>query len=135
MPKPSKIPPLPMWGLVALGGAAGASLRHGFELLFPWQGVGWPTGIFIANMLGSLLMGMFLGWLSTLDQVPPHLPPLIGVGFLGGLTTFSTFAAELDELLRGGFPTMAVAYAVISVLVGVLAVRLGWILIRRGEPA
>lgn len=124
-----------MWGLVALGGAAGASLRHAGELIFPWEGAGWPTGIFIANMLGSLLMGVFLGRLSRMAQVPAYLPPLVGVGFLGGLTTFSTFAAELDELLRGGFPTMAVAYAVISVLVGILAVRLGWNLARRGAVA
>ena len=133
MSQSAKIPPLRMWGLVALGGALGASLRHAFELLFPWEGEGWPNGIFLANMLGCLMMGMFLGRLSTLERIPPSLPPLIGVGFLGGLTTFSTFAAELDQLLRGGFPVMALVYTAVSVAIGVLAVRLGWGFMRRGQ--
>lgn len=119
-------------GMVALGGAAGALLRYGTAVLLPWSGDSWPTATFAVNVVGCLLMGLFLGRLSVLETVPPRVTPLVTTGFLGGLTTFSTFAAELDTLGGEGLQFLAVAYAVVSILFGILGVRAGWWFAQRG---
>lgn len=119
-------------GLVAVGGAAGAVLRHLTESAFGWQGSGWPMGTFLANVAGCLLMGLFLGRLSVLETVPPRVTPLVTTGFLGGLTTFSTFAAEVDTLTGSGEAATAAAYTIISVVVGLAVVSLGWRFAQRG---
>ncbi|MAT60629.1 MAG: fluoride efflux transporter CrcB [Micrococcales bacterium] len=121
-------PPPSSWALVALGGAIGASLRHITENLLPWDGQSWPWAIFLVNIVGSFVMGGFLGRLSLLPNAPPYLTPLVGVGFLGGLTTFSSFAAELDQLAQSDALLLAAGYTTASVALGILAVRLGWIL-------
>ena len=123
-------PPPSSWALVAVGGAIGASLRYSTEQLLPWDGQSWPWAIFVVNIVGSFIMGGFLGRLSLLKQAPEYLTPLIGVGFLGGLTTFSTFASELDQLSRSGALPLAVGYTVASVTIGILLVRAGWIVAR-----
>ena len=102
---------------VAAGGAAGAVVRWAVvtwaasSSAFPW-----PT--LLVNLVGCLVVGM-------LFRSPRSTVMLLGVGFAGGLTTFSTFAVEVAALLDGTDPGTAVAYVVTSVLGGVAAVVVG----------
>jgi CrcB protein len=114
--------------LVMIGGAVGAGLRYEagrialarFESAFPW-------GTLIVNLSGGLLAGLLVGTLSRL-QGGDQLLLLLGVGLLGGFTTFSAFSVEVAEMIeRGQFGTAA-GYAAGSVFAAVAAVFLGlWI--------
>ena len=88
-------------GLIAVGGgaAAGAWLRWWLGMLlnpiFPTL----PLGTLAANLLGGWLMGLAMGFLSHYESLPPEMRLLLTTGFLGGLTTFSTFSAETATLI------------------------------------
>jgi fluoride exporter len=116
---------------VAAGAIVGALLRYGLTLVLPVEAGEWPWGIFLANVLGSLAMGIFLGRIEVIDRVPPYVTAFVATGFLGGLTTFSTFASEAVTTARTGAPGAAFAYTLVTVVVGWLAVRLGWSLTYR----
>ena len=89
---------------------------------------GWPWATFSVNIVGCLLMGLFLGRVRALGEVPAYATPLIATGFLGGLTTFSAFAEETVMLGEAGNGALAAAYVVLSVLLGVGAVWAGRLL-------
>ncbi|HUY35763.1 MAG TPA: CrcB family protein [Pirellulales bacterium] len=124
--------------LVAIGSACGGLLRWGVGIgaarLF---GTALPYGTFIINITGSL----FLGWFSTVlaDRMslsehpwlrPDDLRLLVAVGLIGTYTTFSTFEWETHGLIRDGERLAGTGYVLASVLLGLLAVRLGVILAR-----
>jgi CrcB protein len=113
------VPPRTL-GLVALGGALGTLARY-------WVGVvtharpgsfPWPT--FLINVTGSLALGFVVARLGHVRWARP----LLGIGFLGGFTTFSTFAVETDLLVADGHVVVAVLYVATSVAGGVAAARL-----------
>jgi CrcB protein len=87
--------------VIAVGGgaAAGAWLRWWLGILlnpiFPTL----PLGTLAANLVGGYLMGLAMGVLSQFEALPPEIRLLVTTGFLGGLTTFSTFSAEAATLL------------------------------------
>lgn len=118
--------PVPL-ALVALGGAAGTLCRAGLTQLVPAAGAfHWPT--LGANLTGAFLLGALLEGLLRAGAETPrrrNLRMLCGTGFLGGFTTFSTLAVELLGGLTSGAVAAVGAYAVISVLGGVLAAWLG----------
>lgn len=108
--------------LVLLGGALGAPARYLTDVVvqsrhrapFPW-------GTFAVNAAGSLLLGLVAGaspsaWVSS----------VLGTGFCGALTTYSTFGFETVRLLEERKPQVAVTYVVLSLLIGLGAVSLGW---------
>lgn len=117
---------------VALGGGAGAVLRYqvgrwvthvvGPNAAFPWATLA-------VNVAGSLAMGLLAGWLARHGSAngfggePWRL--LLGVGLLGGFTTFSAFSLEMMLLIERGQPGLAVTYAAVSVLAGLAALWLG----------
>lgn len=107
--------------LVAVGGAAGASLRYAFARLVPGR---FPWGILAANLLGSFLLGVLLAGAD--DEVML----LAGVGFCGALTTFSTFALDTLVLAREGRPATSWANALASVA-GCLAALAGGLALAR----
>lgn len=108
---------------VGLGGAAGSMTRYGLSCSLP-AGSGFPLTTFAVNAAGSLLIGLFA---SSLEG-HPMLLRLLGVGFCGGFTTFSTFSADTVRLLRDGQCSQAVLYAGMSVAVCVAFAALGlWI--------
>lgn len=119
---------------IALGGAAGALARYLTERLLKNASLGlqYPVGTFVANLLGAFLLGLILGkWLEAADSNAQRWRLLLGTGFCGSYTTFSTFLFEQLTMLREGkWPTL-VGYVGLSLLLGLLAVWLGWLLGRK----
>lgn len=112
--------------LVGLGGALGSMARYGAGRLIGSAASGWPTATFVVNISGGLLMGLLSALLLRLGGEPWRL--LLGVGLLGGFTTFSSFSLELLLLIDQGKFWMATGYALSSVVVALLAVVAGlWI--------
>ena len=119
--------------LVAAGGAMGAVLRYllGVQALRTLGG-GWPYGTLAANVLGGLLMGVLAGWLALrggADQERWRL--LLGVGVLGGFTTFSAYSLEVALMIERRAWGEAFAYSLGSVVLSVVALFAGLLLMRR----
>lgn len=110
--------------LVALGGAFGAMARFGIgSLVIRCYDVSFPLGTLIANVVGCFLMGLLIG--SRLGERMPWCKHHLGIGFLGSLTTFSTFSAETLELFRQERWTAAGSNVGASLILGLLAVGCG----------
>lgn len=105
---------------VGLGAALGAIARWILGLWLNQGGVLLPWGTLAANFIGGYLIGVALGAFLFYPSVPEWLKLFVATGFLGGLTTFSTFSAETVGLLERGSYFSALAYAGIS-LFGALA--------------
>jgi CrcB protein len=113
--------------LVAAGGALGACARYGVGR---WLGSGlWPSATFAVNLLGGLLMGLLAGWLAARGG-SEGARLFLGVGVLGGFTTFSAFSLELWLLLEKGAWALALGYALGSVVLAVAGLGLGLWLVR-----
>lgn len=106
--------------LVALGGALGSVLRY----LLSGVNSSWPWGTFVVNVMGSLLIGLLVGFVSK-GVLSPDMKLLLVTGFCGGFTTFSTFANESLGMMRAGDVMMSGLYICVSVVVGLLAVWAG----------
>lgn len=108
---------------ICLGASLGAILRWGlgaaFNALFPTI----PPGTWLANMLGGYLMGVALAYFGQHSGLAPEWRLLVITGFLGGLTTFSTFSAEVTTLIQQGRMLWAGA-AVSAHVVGSLVMTL-----------
>ena len=118
--------------LVAAGGAAGAAARWALEQHWPASADGVPWATLAINVSGTFLLGLLMAVVVEARRGPGWLRPALGVGVLGGYTTFSTFALELRDLLAAGHGGSAAAYAVASVFGGLLAAWLGIVV---GEKA
>ncbi|WP_353217375.1 fluoride efflux transporter CrcB [Sandarakinorhabdus sp.] len=116
--------------LVSLGGGIGTALRYGVgRWAIAVMGPGFPFGTFAVNILGGLLMGMLAGWLAKLDGGVEGLRLLLGVGVLGGFTTFSAFSLEVYNMIIRAEVALAAAYAMSSTAGSVLAVLAGvWLM-------
>jgi fluoride exporter len=109
--------------LVAAGGAAGALLRHAVEVLAPASGPGsfpWPT--FAINVAGAFGLGLLHAYVPAHPRLPRRVRALLGVGLLGGFTTFSTYSEQTRALLAAGQDLAAFLYLVGTLLAAVLAV-------------
>jgi CrcB protein len=128
---PGEISPLMASLNVAIGGAVGSVLRyHAGRWVSDLAGPGnaFPWGTLAVNIAGSLAMGGLIGWLArgTLAEGSGEpLRLLVGVGLLGGFTTFSAFSAELVTMLHRGQPGLAAGYVAASLVAGVAAVVIG----------
>ncbi|SOZ97869.1 molybdopterin cofactor biosynthesis [Cupriavidus taiwanensis] len=87
---------------VGVGAAAGAWLRWGFSVLWNAINPAMPYGTLAANLLGGYLIGLAVGFFDTHAGLPPEWRLLAITGFLGGLTTFSTFSSEVVANLMAG---------------------------------
>lgn len=117
---------------VALGGAIGASARHGLGLTATRVfGAGFPVGTLLCNVVGGLLMGMLVGWL--IRETPDNAETIrlfAGVGILGGFTTFSAFSLDAMRMIEMKAYGPFIGYVSASVLLSILAVALGLFLMR-----
>lgn len=111
--------------LVATGGAVGAVARYGVGLAALRLGAGFPWGTLIVNVIGGLAMGLLAA--RTED---PNLRLLLGVGVLGGFTTFSAFSIETVRLMQSQ-PHLAALYVASSLVLSIGACWLGLVL---GRP-
>ena len=116
--------------LVFFGGGIGSVLRY---LIGKWlnnSSDGIPYGTFMANILGSLLIGVILGLASKNNSLTQNQTLLLATGFCGGFTTFSTFAYENHVFLKSGDFTSFALYTIGSFVIGFLAVFLGIFLVK-----
>ena len=109
---------------VIAGGAAGTLARAGLTEALPVHPGTWPWATFLANVIGTLI----LGWVVVAKA---EWRPLVGTGFCGALTTFSTFQVQLVELADDGHVPIAAAYLAVSVVCGLAAAAAGARLARR----
>jgi CrcB protein len=116
--------------VIAAGGALGSLARYGLTVAFPHADGQMPWGTWLANITGAFVLGTLMVFI--LDVWPPsrYLRPFLGVGVLGGYTTFSTMALDSRTLLVAGRPMVAAGYLAGSVLVGLAAVWAGVLLTR-----
>ena len=112
-------------GLVAVGGGVGAGCREGLSLaILKLDGV--PISIAIINVIGAFLLGWLYQAVTRLETSrAARLKLLLGTGFCGGFTTYSSLATDSAVLLRDGRVWTTVAYALGTVLVGACATWLG----------
>jgi fluoride exporter len=107
--------------VIALGGALGSLARWGVGEALPHRGgdIAWST--FLDNVLGAFVLGALM--VLLLEVWPPSrlVRPFLGVGVLGGFTTFSTYMLDTQDLLRAGRPGAALVYLCGTLLLGLLA--------------
>ncbi len=110
---------------IAAGGVLGALARYGISEALPSRSDQFPGAILLVNLSGSLALGFLL--ILFLEQFPGGrlARPIVGAGFLGAYTTFSTFAVQAVLLIRSDHSMIAVAYVVASVLGGLAALGVG----------
>ena len=118
---------------IFVGGFVGAVARAELVAALPAHLSNWPWATFIANVVGTFLLGYFTTRIQERLPVSAYRRPLLGTGLCGGLTTFSTFQIELLRMLDRGHVGLAVAYALTSLASGVLAVVLATNLVRRAR--
>jgi len=116
--------------LVFLGGGIGSVLRFWIGKYLNNANNGIPYGTFLANILGSLLIGVILGLAVKNNTLSQNQTLLLATGFCGGFTTFSTFAYENHMFLKAGDFTSFAIYTIASFVVGFLAVFLGLYLVK-----
>jgi CrcB protein len=116
--------------LVFIGGGLGSVLRF---IIGKWLNNtenGIPYGTFAANILGSFLIGLILGYAAKNSNLSESQTLLLATGFCGGFTTFSTFAYENHMLLKSGDFSSFAIYTIASFIVGFLAVFTGMYLVK-----
>jgi fluoride exporter len=116
--------------LVASGGGIGAWLRYlvglGWTaLLGPVRADAFPWATLTVNVLGSLAMGLVIGWLARFGAHGESTRLFLAVGLLGGFTTFSSFSMDIVFLAQRGQPTLGMWYAAISVFAGMIGLIAG----------
>ena len=119
---------------IFIGGMAGSLLRVWLSQSFTAGGADWPWAIFAINVSGSFVLACLATHLRGRTLRSTVIGPLLGVGFCGAYTTFSTMQFELVQMLDRDRYALAGSYAVCSVLAGVLAIYAGTLLVRRVWP-
>jgi fluoride exporter len=128
--------PVEVLGVIAAGGVIGAEARYGIGLAWPHTATAWPWATFVENAAGSFLIGVLMVLIVELFDAHRLIRPFLGVGVLGGFTTFSTYAVDtllLTDARRAG---VAAAYLVLTPVGAVLACAVGATLTRvlAGRP-
>jgi CrcB protein len=111
-------------GVIAAGGVLGALARAGVQAAVPHPPTGFPWATFGVNVTGCLLIGVLMAVL-TARPAGPLARPFLGVGVLGGFTTFSAYAVDAQRLVTAGAAGTALAYLALTVLGALVAVTIG----------
>jgi fluoride exporter len=125
---------IPLQAAIFVGGVVGALARAGLVKALAWHGHGWPWPTLVVNVTGTLLLGYFVTRLQ--ERLPPstYRRPLLGTGFCGALTTFSTLQVELIKLARHEEVGLAAGYCAASLASGLVGVYLATAVTRRVRP-
>jgi CrcB protein len=120
------------WIAIAIGGAIGAVSRYGIaQVVILINGANAaPFATILVNVIGSGLMGVIYGYLSTGGMLAETVRVFIMIGFLGALTTFSTFSMDIMAAIDRGQVVYAVIYAAVSVAGSILAFILAVLMMR-----
>ncbi len=114
---------------VFIGGGIGAMLRFAVSVLSKKYFMTPIFGTFFVNIFGCLLIGIIFGYvLNKTEMLSEILKIFIVVGFLGGLTTFSTFNLEMFELIKSGKVTTSLLYMFLSIVFGLLFTYFGYLI-------
>jgi fluoride exporter len=108
-----------------VGGVAGALLRDAVAVAMPHAADGWPWATLLINVSGCLLIGVLMVLVTERFRAHPLVRPLLGIGVLGGYTTFSTYAVDAVIAADTGGIDVAVASIVATPLLALLAVAIG----------
>lgn len=111
--------------VIAAGGALGAGARYGLGVAWPHRPGQFPWATFTVNVTGCLALGVLMVFVTDVWSASRYLRPFLGVGLLGGYTTFSTYALETRDLVAGGHQQTAGAYLLASLAAGLGAVWVG----------
>lgn len=118
---------------VFVGGALGTLARAGMETLMAPDPGRWPWPTFVVNIVGAFLLGFFTTRLLERLPVSSYRRPLLGTGFCGGLTTFSTMQVETIGMIEHGHVELAAGYTAASLAAGLIAVAGATALVRRAR--
>jgi fluoride exporter len=127
--------------VVALGGAAGAAVRYGITVVVPPTRTGFPWATFDINVAGCLLIGVLMVLVTDVWTRQRLLRPFLGVGVLGGFTTFSTYVVDVQRLVDAGAAATALSYLAATVIAALIATYVGMAVTRlatarrRGEAS
>ncbi|MET8741689.1 fluoride efflux transporter CrcB [Streptomyces sp. NPDC056004] len=108
--------------VVALGGAVGASARYGAALVWPTAPGGFPWTTLVVNAVGCAVIGVFMVVISEAWTAHRLVRPFFGTGVLGGFTTFSTYAVDIQRLLDGGRLRAGLGYLGLTLFAALAAV-------------
>jgi len=118
---------------VFVGGAVGTLLRAGLATMLATDPAQWPWATFAVNIVGAFALGFFTTRLMERMPLSAYRRPMLGTGFCGGLTTFSTMQVETVRMIEHQHYGLAAAYIAVSVSTGLLAVHLATGLVRRAR--
>jgi fluoride exporter len=117
--------PWPVLAAISTGGVLGALARYGLQSAFPQAPTAFPWATFGVNVTGCLLIGVLM---TLITELWPHkllLRPFLGVGVLGGFTTFSTYVVDIRQAVSTGAGEIALAGLAGTLITAMLAVWLG----------
>jgi CrcB protein len=121
----------PVVAVVAAGGALGASARYGASLLWPAPMGTFPWSTFWVNVVGCAVIGVFMVVITDVWAAHRLVRPFFGTGVLGGFTTFSTYAVDIQKLVDEGHPRTGLAYLAATLVAALAAVWLAVTAARR----
>ncbi|MBT2450401.1 fluoride efflux transporter CrcB [Streptomyces sp. ISL-43] len=112
----------PVVAVVALGGAVGASARYAASLIWPTAVGSIPWTTLLVNAVGCAVIGVFMVVITDVWAAHRLVRPFFGTGVLGGFTTFSTYAVDIQKLVAGGQTLAGLAYLTLTVFAALVAV-------------
>ncbi|MGC9539110.1 fluoride efflux transporter FluC [Streptomyces sp. UG1] len=121
----------PIVAVVAVGGAVGATARHALSLWWPAPPGGFPWATLWTNVAGCAVIGVFMVVITDIWAAHRLVRPFFGTGVLGGFTTFSTYAVDIQKLVDSGHPRTGLAYLAATVIAALTAVWLAAAATRR----
>ncbi|TMR08522.1 fluoride efflux transporter CrcB [Nonomuraea turkmeniaca] len=121
----------PVLAAIAAGGALGALARYAVQSAVPAAPGGFPWATFWVNVSGCLLIGVLMVVITEVRPAHRLVRPFLGVGVLGGYTTFSTYVVDIQRVVAAGAPVTGLAYLAGTMAAALAAVAAGMWLTRR----
>lgn len=115
---------------IAAGGVIGATTRYALSMAWPHQPGEFPWATFVTNVSGCLLIGVLMVLITEAWTAHRLIRPFLGVGMLGGYTTFSTYAVDIQQAVAAGHPRVALLYLAGTLAAALAAIYAGIIIAR-----